>query len=287
MSYQIVTDATADMDYSLLDAHVIPMKVYMNQKEFLYGPDGNISVKTFYEALREGTIATTSQITPFEFNYVFEKYMAGGKDVLYLAFSSGMSGTYQNALLSAIELMKEYPQRRIICVDTLSASVKEGYLVYEAVKRKKEGMKIDDLANWVMGKRVKIHNRFIVDDLETLKRGGRISKVTALTGMALQIKPILEINEEGNLKLIRKYRGRKNSIRALFYYYQEKKGKHQGDTVRVGHGDCIDDAIMLSGYIHEKFPNTSIIITPVGPVIGAHTGPGMLSIAFNCGLGYV
>ncbi|MBG0764073.1 MAG: DegV family protein [Tissierellales bacterium] len=103
MSYQIVTDATADMDYSLLDAHVIPMKVYMNQKEFLYGPDGNISVKTFYEALREGTIATTSQITPFEFNYVFEKYMAGGKDVLYLAFSSGMSGTYQNALLSAIE----------------------------------------------------------------------------------------------------------------------------------------------------------------------------------------
>jgi DegV family protein with EDD domain len=281
MSYQIVTDATADMDYSLLDAHVIPMKVYMNQKEFLYGPDGNISVKTFYEALREGTIATTSQITPFEFNYVFEKHMAHGKDVLYLAFSSGMSGTYQNALLSAIELMKEYPQRRIICVDTLSASVKEGYLVYEAVKRKKEGMKIDDLANWVMGKRVKIHNRFIVDDLETLKRGGRISKVTALTGMALQIKPILEINEEGNLQLIRKDRGRKKSIKSLFCYYKEKKREYGEDTVVIGHGDCMDDAIILSGYIHEKFPNTGIIITPVGPVIGAHTGSGMLSIAFN------
>lgn len=281
MSYQIITDATADMDYSLLDVHVIPMKLYVNKEELSYGPDSNISMRTFYENLREGAIASTSQITPIEFNDIFENYLANDKDVLYLALSSSLSGTYQNAFFSAEELMKRYPNRKIICVDTISASVKQGYLVYEAMKRKKNGMGLEDLADWVIENRTKICNRFIVDDLETLRKGGRISRATALTGNALQIKPVLEINGGGNLVLINKERGRKKSIKSLFHYYEDQKRKNSEDTVIIGHGDCINDAIKLSGYIIERYPKTNIIITIVGPVIGAHTGPGMLSIAFN------
>lgn len=230
--------------------------------------------------MRDGAKTSISQISPSELSQVFEKYMLQGKYILYLAFSSGMSGTYQNACLSAAELMKRYPQRRIICVDTLSASVKEGYLVYEAERKKKEGMELDDLADWVTEQRVRTCCWLIVDDLEILKRGGRISAATALTGTALQIKPILEIDNEGHLQLIRKVRGRKNSIRSLFNYYQEEREESDTGTVVIGHGDCMADATMLGAVIKEKFPQTSIIITHVGPVIGAHTGPGMLSITF-------
>lgn len=280
MTYQIVTDATADMDWSLWDVCVIPMRVHIDGETFSYGPNGNINVQNFYKALRQGAKTSTSQISPSEFSQVFEKHMVQGKDILYLAFSSGMSGTYQNACFSAAELMKRYPHRRIICVDTLSASVKEGYLVYEAVQKKKEGMKLDDLAEWVMEQRVRACCWFIVDDLEILKRGGRISTATALTGTALQVKPILEIDKEGHLQLIRKVRGRKNSIRSLFNYYKEERHESAGGNVVIGHGDCLADATMLGAAIQEEFPQTSIIITHVGPVIGAHTGPGMLTIAF-------
>jgi DegV family protein with EDD domain len=212
MSYQIITDATADMDWSLWDVCVIPMEVRLNKLAYLYGPDGTIGIHDFYKAQQAGAETSTSQISPYEFNKVFERYLSQGKDILYLGFSSGMSGTFQNACLTAGELMTRYPERRIVCVDTLAASVLEGYLVYEAARKKAEGIPLEELAAWVKALRNQACCRFIVDDLNTLKRGGRIPSTIALVGTALQIKPVLEINENGCLQVIDKKRGRKKSI---------------------------------------------------------------------------
>ena len=210
VSYQIITDATADMDWSLWDVCVIPMEVRLNNLTYVYGPNGTIGIPDFYKAQQAGAETGTSQISPYEFNRVFEKYLSQGMDILYLGFSSGMSGTFQNSCLTVDELMKQYPERRIICVDTLAASVMEGYLVYEAARKKAEGIALEDLADWVKALRKQAYCRFVVDDLNTLKRGGRISSANAFVGTTLQIKPILKINEKGCLQMIDKKCGRKN-----------------------------------------------------------------------------
>ncbi|MGB4657987.1 MAG: DegV family protein, partial [Mobilitalea sp.] len=203
-----------------------------------------------------------------------------GKDTLYLGFSSGMSGTFQNACLVAGELMEQYSARRIVCVDTLAASVLEGYLVYEAARKKAEGISMEDLAVWVKELRKQAHCRFIVDDLNTLKRGGRVSPANAFVGTALQIKPVLEIDERGCLQVIDKKRGRRKSIDALLNYYHTAREKSTDGVVVIGHGNCLKDAEALRDAIQEQYLDTTIIITHIGPVIGAHTGAGMLSIAF-------
>jgi DegV family protein with EDD domain len=280
MPYQIITDATADMDWSLWNVCVIPMEVRLKQSTYLYGPDGTIGIDDFYQAQQAGAEASTSQIPPFEFNRVFERYLSQDKDILYLGFSSGMSGTFQNACLTAGELMEQYPQRQIVCVDTLAASVLEGYLVYEAARKKTEGASLEELADWVKALRKQTRCRFVVDDLNTLKRGGRISSTTALVGTALQIKPILEINDAGCLQMIDKIRGRKKSINDLLNYYQTRGRKSADGVVVIGHGNCLKDAQTLRDAIQEQYPDTKVIITPVDPIIGAHTGGGMLSIAF-------
>lgn len=282
MSYQIITDATADMDWNLWDVCVIPMEVRLNQIAYFYGSDGTIDVHDFYKAQQAGAETSTSQIPPYEFNRVFEMYLSQGKDILYLGFSSGMSGTFQNSCLTAGELMEQYPERRIVCVDTLAASVMEGYLVYEASRKKAEGIPLQDLATWVKALRKQTCCWFMVDDLNTLKRGGRISSTTALVGTALQIKPILEINENGCLQVINKIRGRKKSIKVLLNCYHTRRKKSTDGVVVIGHGNCLKDAETLREAIQEQYPNTQVIITHVGPVIGAHTGAGMLSIAFCC-----
>ncbi|MPL98597.1 Protein DegV [bioreactor metagenome] len=280
VSYQIITDATADMDWSLWDVCVIPMEVRLNNLTYVHGPNGTIGIPDFYKAQQAGAETGTSQISPYEFNRVFEKYLSQGMDILYLGFSSGMSGTFQNSCLTVDELMKQYPERRIICVDTLAASVMEGYLVYEAARKKAEGIALEDLADWVKALRKQAYCRFVVDDLNTLKRGGRISSANAFVGTTLQIKPILKINEKGCLQMIDKKRGRKKSINDLLNYYHTNSMKSIGGVVVIGHGNCLEDAETLRDAIQEQYPNTKVIVTHVGPVIGAHTGAGMLSIAF-------
>ena len=281
MPYQIITDATADMDWSLWDVCVIPMEVRLGQLTYLYGPNGTISNDDFYKEQQTGAETSTSQISPFEFNRVFERYLSQGKDILYLGFSSGMSGTFQNASLTASELMERYPHRQIVCVDTLAASVLEGYLVYEAARKKAEEIPLKELEAWVKALRKQTCCRFIVEDLNTLKRGGRISSATALVGTALQIKPILDINEAGCLQMIDKKRGRKKSINDLLDYYHTRRKESTDGVVVIGHGNCLEDAQALREAIQEQYPNTEVILTHVGPVIGAHTGSGMLAIAFS------
>lgn len=278
MCYQIITDATADMDWALWDAAVIPMEVMVGRQLRRYGPEGDLSVENFYDALRRGERASTSQITIDTYNCVFEEYLRKGTDILYLSFSSGMSGTFQSACISAAELRMRYPKRKILCVDTRSASIKEGFLVYKAARRKAEGMGLEALADWAAGQIARVRCRFLVDDLNTLKRGGRISPATALMGTTLQIKPLLTINGNGRLELVGKIRGRRRAIDSLLDYYARNSG--QEGPVLIGHGDCRPDADGLAQQVKARFPGARVLIAPVGPVIGAHTGPGMLSIAF-------
>ena len=280
MSYQIITDATADMDWSLWDVCVIPMEVNLNGTSFLYGPNGTIGIHDFYKAQHAGAEAHTSQISPYNFKRVFIEHLSQGKDVLYLGFSSSMSGTFQNACLTADELMEQYPDRKIVCIDTLAASVLEGYLVYEAARKKAEGISLEYLSDWIKELRKSAYSRFVVDDLSTLKRGGRISSTNAFVATALNIKPVLEIDQTGCLRVIGKVRGRKKSINDLVNYYHTERKKSSESVVVIGHGNCLEDAEALGASIKELHPNADIIITPITPVIGVHTGEGMLSIAF-------
>ncbi|ETA81702.1 DegV family protein [Youngiibacter fragilis] len=279
--YQIITDATADMDWKLWDTIVIPMEVRLNELVYLYGPNGTIRTEDFYQEQQTGGKTSTSQISPAEFHKVFEESLSRGMDVLYLGFSSGMSGTFQNASLITAELRERYPHRQIACVDTLAASVLQGYLVYEAARKKAEGIPLEELVVWVKKLREQAYCRFVVDGLDALKRGGRISAATAFVGTTLQIKPVLKINEKGLLQIIDKKRGRKKSIHDLLEYYQTQDKKTANGVVVIGHGNCLKDAKALKEALQEQYPNTEVILTEVGPVIGAHTGAGMLAIAFS------
>lgn len=279
MCYQIITDATADMDWALWDVAVIPMEVVVDQQLHRYGPEGDLSIENFYETLRRGGRASTSQITLNTYNNIFEDYLKKGTDLLYLCFSSGMSGTFESACISVTELRKRYPERKILCVDTRSASIKEGFLVYEAARRKADGMGLEELADWAVRQIGHVCCRFIVDDLDTLKRGGRISSATALIGTALQIKPLLSIDGKGKLELVGKVRGRRRAVDSLLDYCRNKRSEQEG-IVLIGHGDCLPEAERLAQKVQMEFPDAQVLITPVGPVIGAHTGPNMLSIVF-------
>lgn len=280
MSYQIITDATADMEWSQWDVAVIPMEVLVDRYPYRYGPEGDLSVESFYDALRAGAQASTCQITPHMFSCVFEEYLKKGIDILYLSFSSGMSGTFQSACISAAALRKSYPERRLLCVDTKSASIREGFLVYEAARKKAEGMDLETLFAWVTQQRRHICCWFTVDDLDTLKRGGRISQATVLMGTALKVKPILSIDDEGRLKLVGKVRGRKRAVKSMLDYFAQNKRSETGELVLIGHGDCKPEADALGRDLQARFPGVQVLVTPIGPVIGAHTGPDMLAITF-------
>lgn len=191
-----------------------------------------------------------------------------------------MSGTFQNACLTADELMEQYPDRQIVCIDTLAASVLDGYLVYEAARKKAEGISLEYLADGIKKLRKNAYSRFVVDDLSTLKRGGRISSTNAFIATALNIKPVLEIDQAGCLRVIGKVCGRKKSINDLVNSYHTERKKSSESVVVIGRGNSLEDAEALGASIKELHPNTDIITTPITPVIGVHTGKGMLSIAF-------
>lgn len=280
MSYKIVTDSTADMDWTLWDAEVIKMDVSLDGEPYSYGPGGSLDVAEFYRRQKEGARVSTSQISPDAFMRFFKPLLDSGEDILYLCFSSGLSGTYQSACIAFGELREKYPDRTLICIDSLAASIREGFLVYEACRRKKEGMDISQLENWVKDSNSKIDCQFTVDDLETLRQGGRISRTTALVGGALQIKPMLGIDESGCLAMTGKVRGRRKSMDALIEYYETNRADRSGETAIIGHGDAEADAAALAERVREIDPAAETVVCPIGPVIGVHTGPGMLAICF-------
>lgn len=232
--------------------------------------------------MRNGALPTTAQVNPEDARNMLEPYLKEGLDILHIAFSSGLSGTCNSTKIAADELAEEYPDRKIIVIDSLAASLGQGLLIHYAQKKKEAGEDMESVAAWVEKHKNNIVHLFTVDDLNHLYRGGRVSKTTAFVGSMLNIKPVMHVNEEGKLIAIGKIRGRKKSILELARLMDEKIGSYKDscDTIFISHGDCEDDARFLEAKIKEKYNINTVIINPVGATIGAHSGPGTLALFF-------
>ena len=281
MSYQIITDSCCDFPtpmYETLGLTFVPLSVEFRG---VTNDDRNDdSLKDMYEGLRAGEAAKTSAVTPTRWGEVIEPALSAGQDVLVLAFSSGLSTTYQSAVIAAEELGEKYPEGTIRVVDTLCASMGQGLLVWYACKKRDEGLSLDALYSWVMENRLHLCHWFTVDDLMYLKRGGRISAATALVGTMLQIKPLLHVDDEGHLISMSKARGRKAAIDALVRKAQELGAGYDNSTMFISHGDCREDAEYLAQQLKEKCGVKEVVISYVGAVIGSHSGPGTLALFF-------
>ena len=283
-TYQIFTDATADLSEQMMKGlppvEIIPMQVELGGCEYTYGPNGNITVAEFYALQREGKFATTSQINPTVYFQAFEPCLRKEMDILYLCFSSGMSGTIQSARLCVEELKEHYPERRILCIDTLCASVGEGFLVREAARKQAEGYDLEALSDWVMENRLKVCHWFTVDIFDHLRHGGRVSAAAATMGTLLNIKPLLHVDEQGKLAVMEKPRGRRKAIASKMTRMKQGWIPELGSLVVIGHGDCLEEAELLRQEVLKRFPESEINLAEIGPIIGAHTGPGMLAVIY-------
>lgn len=282
--YVLFTDSTADLSAELvqqLELSVIPLQFEIDGASYYNYPDNHeMGTKEFYAALRGGKVCTTSQISPSQFSGAFSPVLESGRDILYLCFSSGLSGTYNASRLAVEELREKYPGRTIRTVDTLSASMGQGLLVYLAAKKRQEGMGLSELADWVEENRLKLCHWFTVDDLMFLKRGGRVSGAAAVMGTMLGIKPVLHVDDEGHLIPMEKVRGRRASLDALVKHMQATAIQPAGQTVFISHGDCQDDCDYVARQLREKLGVTQILTNYIGPVIGAHSGPGTVALFF-------
>lgn len=281
MDFQIITDSCCDFPtpmYGQLGLTFVPLTVEFRGNT---SDDRNDdTLKDMYQGLRAGEVAKTSAVNPSRWSQAMEKALAAGKDVLVLAFSSGLSTTYQSAVIAAEELKDAYPDRKIQVIDTLCASMGEGLLVWYACKKRDEGLSLDEVAQWVLDNRLHLCHWFTVDDLMYLKRGGRISAATALVGTMLQIKPLLHVDDEGHLINMTKTRGRKAAIDAMVKKAQELGAGYDNSTMFISHGDCLSDAEYLSRQLKEKCGVKDVVISYVGAVIGSHSGPGTLALFF-------
>ena len=281
MDFQIITDSCCDFPTSLygqLGLTFVPLTVEFRGNTF--DDKNDDTLKDMYQGLRAGEVAKTSAVNPSRWSQAMEKALAAGRDVLVLAFSSGLSTTYQSAVIAAEELKDAYPDRKIQVIDTLCASMGQGLLVWYACKKRDEGLSLDEVAQWVLDNRLHLCHWFTVDDLMYLKRGGRISAATALVGTMLQIKPLLHVDDEGHLINMTKTRGRKAAIDAMVKKAQELGAGYDNSTMFISHGDCLSDAEYLSRQLKEKCGVKDVVISYVGAVIGSHSGPGTLALFF-------
>ena len=279
-NYVIITDSGTDFTNEMAaecDVKVIDLMVSVEGQEPI--ANSEIDAKELYAMLREKKGISTSAINLETAKEEMEKYLKEGKDVIYLGFSSGLSSTFHAGSLAADELREEYPDRRVYAVDTLCASLGQGLLVYFAAMMRKNGADIDEVKEFVEGKRLNLCHWFTVDDLFFLKRGGRVSGATAVVGTMLGIKPVMHVDDAGKLIKIGVARGRKASIDALFDKMKEAmEGDPKDATVFISHGDCIEDAEYLGNRIKNELGVKKLEIGYVGPVIGSHSGPGTLAL---------
>lgn len=282
--YAIVSDGTLDLNAQCcrdLDIHVIPMEFTLEGTPYKHYADAReLSYQDFYNAMRQGKLSTTSQINYKTFTSFFKPFLEHGQDILYICFTSGMSGTYNTCQIAVADLREKYPQRKITVVDSLCASVGEGLLVYNAALKRREGMELDDLAKWVENNKLNVCHWFVVDDLEHLKRGGRIGAVAATFGKAFQIKPLLSVDNEGKLTTIAKIRGSNKALETLANRLVSDGENTKEQDIIIGHADCLEDAQRLAAMIREQELVKNIIICDIGPVIGTHVGAGMLALVF-------
>ncbi|MBE6547305.1 MAG: DegV family protein [Ruminococcaceae bacterium] len=279
--YVILTDSSSDLSASLmqeLGVEAISLEVNMDGEEPKYNHE--VVPSEFYAKLRTKVGAKTSAASMDAFTNFFEKHLKEGKDVIYLGFSSGLSVTYTNGKNAAEDLMEQYPDRKIVAIDTLCASLGQGLLVALAARKKAEGASFEEVVDFVESNKLHLCHWFTVDDLFFLKRGGRVSAATAVVGTMLAIKPVMHVDNDGHLINVSKARGRKAAINALADKLSETGIEPDGQLIYICHGDCLEDAQYLADTVKAKYPNCEIMIDYTGPVIGAHSGPGTLALFY-------
>ena len=283
--YVIMTDTTADLPESYIQEHQLAiLSLSYTIEGNTYDRENSLDVRELYAKMRAGSMPTTSQVNPEQAKEAFKACLDQGNDVLYIAFSSGLSGTCGSGMVAAEEIREsgEYPDRKLIVIDSLSASLGEGLLVHKAVQLKEAGKSMEEVADWVEKNKLHLCHNFTVDDLFHLHRGGRVSKATAVLGTMINIKPVLHVDDEGHLIAIGKVRGRKKSLAALVDRMADQiKGyEDQNSEVFISHGDCQEDAEYVQKLVQERFGVDKFIINHVGPTIGAHSGPGTVALFF-------
>ncbi len=280
--FVIITDSGCDLPLEMIESmgvKVVPMALNIADKLYRHYHDcRELSMEDFYKLIREGYIGTTSCVSVGDACVEMEKWLENNYDVLYLSFSSGMSGSYQAATIAADSLRDDYPDSNIIVVDTLAGSIGLGMLTYLAVKYKEKGYNIDETAEYIRSICLNICHYFMVDDLKFIQKTGRVSAMSAIFGTALGIKPLFKLSDEGKVVLVEKLRGRQGGIRKLTELANEKNTN--SDIFFICHADAFESAKLLAKGIKEKYPESEIVINQVGPILGNNTGPGALAVIF-------
>lgn len=283
-NYVIITDSSCDLPDSLvkeLELEVLPLSFIMDGKTYRNYPDNReMSPGEFYGKQKDGLMATTNAVNVGEAADAIEAVLKQGKDVLVLAFSSGLSTTCNSFQIAAGDLAEQYPDRKIYVVDTLCASLGQGMFVYQAAKLRLEGRSMEEVRDWAEANKLRQCHWFTVNDLFFLKKGGRVSAATAVVGTMLQIKPVMHVDNDGHLIKVSTARGRKASLNALVDKVGELADDPAAQTMFISNSDCMEDARYVAEQIKAKYGTKEIIINSIGPVIGAHTGPGCVALFF-------
>lgn len=280
-NFEIYTDSSCDLTKEMIekyDLKVMQLEVTIDDNPPVLNRD--IEPKELYDKLRNGAMAKTNAVTPGFFEEHMRASLEAGKDILYIGFTSALSVTYSNGVMIMDELMDEFPERKLLYIDSLCASVGQGLLVHYAALKREEGKSIEEIYEGIMFMKDKIHHQVTVDDLFFLKRGGRISATTAVAGSVLNIKPMIHVSLEGKLDTIGKVRGRKTAMKDLVSKMKANADIDTWNYVFISHGDCLEDAEHVKGMIESEYPQAKVLLSDVGPVIGAHTGPGVIALCY-------
>ena len=282
--YVIMTDSSCDLPAAMadeMDLTVLPLYVDIDGQKYVnYLDEREISFKEIYAKLRTKCPAKTSAVNMQDFVEPMDKLLSEGKDILYIGFSSGLSSTYDAGAMAAKEMQERWPDRKIYTVDTLCASLGQGLLVWLAWKEKQKGRSIEEVRDFVEENKLHLCHWFTIDDLMFLKRGGRVSGATAVVGSMLNIKPVMHVDNDGHLIKVGTARGRKASIKALADEAEKRGIDLKDQTIFISHGDCEEDANYLADIMRSRFNVKDVVVNYVGPVIGAHSGPGTIALFF-------
>lgn len=281
MKYIISTDSTADLPASYVKEHGLAVQFlsYAFGDE-VYDITTQLDPHVFYDRMRSGEMPTTNACIPDQVQESFEVYLKEGYDILHISFSSGLSASHNNARIAANELAEQFPDRKIVVIDSLCASLGQGLLVHYAVTMKEQGKSLEEVASWLEENKLHLCHQFTVDDLFHLHRGGRVSKATAILGTLINVKPVLHVDNEGHLTSVCNVRGRKKALLKLVEHMGEQIEGYKNDIIFISHGDCLEDAQFVAAQVKERFGIDNILIDYVSPTIGAHSGPGTVALFY-------